>query len=129
MTRVTTDDRRAVLVVHTRPVTGREAEFDRWYTETHLPQVVALEGFVSARRYRLSPTPGAVNEHSLPYLAVYDVEPGGLERARATLVAALQSSQLARLEGGTPLLDSSEALHDERVVGWFEEIASAPRTR
>ena len=52
----------------------REEEFNAWYDLEHLAQVVALPGFVSARRYRCDDAP-------LKYLAWYDtademVEPG-----------------------------------------------------
>ena len=52
----------------------REEELNAWYDLEHLAQVVALPGFVSARRYRCDEAP-------LKYLAWYDtlderVEPG-----------------------------------------------------
>ena len=52
----------------------REEEFNDWYDLEHLAQVVALPGFVSARRYRCDEAP-------LKFLAWYDtvdanVEPG-----------------------------------------------------
>ena len=43
----------------------REEEFNAWYDLEHLAQVVALPGFVSARRYRCDEAP-------LKYLAWYD---------------------------------------------------------
>ena len=35
----------------------REEEFNAWYDLEHLEQVVALPGFVSARRYRCDEAP------------------------------------------------------------------------
>jgi len=58
--------------VHVPP--EREDEFNDWYDLEHLPQVVALPGFVRGRRYMV--------ENAKPkYLAWYDtaderVEPG-----------------------------------------------------
>ena len=58
--------------VHVPP--EREEEFNAWYNTEHLPQIVALPGFVLGRRYAC--------ERALPkYLAWYDtadetVEPG-----------------------------------------------------
>ena len=51
-----------------------EAELNDWYNEEHLNQVVALPGFVSARRY-------SVDDAPLKYLAWYEtvdetIEPG-----------------------------------------------------
>src|SRR3546814_7682746 len=42
-----------VYVVRSNPVTGREDEYNRWYSERHLADVMAVPGFVSARRYRI----------------------------------------------------------------------------
>lgn len=43
----------------------REEEFNDWYNQEHIPQVVGLPGFVSGRRY-------AVNHATPKYLAWYD---------------------------------------------------------
>ena len=41
-----------VILVTTVDVTpGSEAEFNRWYNETHLPEVMECPGFLSAARY------------------------------------------------------------------------------
>jgi hypothetical protein len=42
-----------------------EAEFTDWYRLEHIPQVVGLPGFISARRYKVDDAP-------LKYLAWYD---------------------------------------------------------
>ncbi|MEU3415795.1 MULTISPECIES: hypothetical protein [unclassified Streptomyces] len=44
-----------VLVVHTRPRPGAEAEYHRWYDDFHLDEVLRVPGFVSARRLQLLP--------------------------------------------------------------------------
>lgn len=44
-----------------------EEEFNRWYWEEHVPERLALPGFISARRYQ------AV-EGEPKYLALYEVE-------------------------------------------------------
>lgn len=56
--------------VHVPP--EREDEFNDWYNREHLPQVVALPGFVRSRRYRV--------ENAKPkYLAWYDVADENVE--------------------------------------------------
>ena len=40
----------ATLLVFSDPVAGREDEYHTWYTETHLPELLTLPGFVAARR-------------------------------------------------------------------------------
>ena len=42
-----------VMVVFTNPVTGKEDEYNRWYNEVHLGEVLRTPGMLAARRYRL----------------------------------------------------------------------------
>src|SRR5678815_3844677 len=37
------------------PVEGREAEFNDWYTGRHLPDVLAVPGFVGGQRFKVIP--------------------------------------------------------------------------
>ena len=63
---------KAVFLVSSRPVSpDKDADFNAWYDEVHLPDLRSVPGVVSATRYRLAPdgTPGA---H--PYLTVYEIE-------------------------------------------------------
>lgn len=113
----------SVLVVYAKPVEGKEQEFDEWYSRVHLPEVIALDGFVSARRFVVVPDPDRDEPAPLPYLAIYEVEEGMLETARSTLAATLSRSRRAAEEGGVPELTPSDALHAERSVLWFQEIA------
>jgi hypothetical protein len=71
------------LLVYTNPTPGRDAEFNDWYDNTHLPQILTLPMVVAAQRFRLSPTgvdgtaAGSLVDTSAPlphsYLAVYEV--------------------------------------------------------
>jgi hypothetical protein len=58
------------LMVATKPKPGREGEWNRWYDEVHLDEVLSLSGF--HRAYRLSGigqvTPDRAN------VAVYEIE-------------------------------------------------------
>ena len=52
-----------------------DAELERWYTEEHLPERLACEGFLDARRFLL------VEGDGPRYLATYELaDPGVLER-------------------------------------------------
>jgi hypothetical protein len=60
---------------------GRELEFNRWYTHTHLPDLSVAPGFVTARRFRNAlPTPD-----SAPYMAIYEVEADNASQMLADL--------------------------------------------
>jgi hypothetical protein len=58
------------VVVLSNPVEGREDEYNRWYDEQHLKDVLAVDGIISAQRYKTAgPTP-----NPFAYMAVYGVE-------------------------------------------------------
>lgn len=117
---------KSILVVYTKPVVGKEGDFDEWYSSVHLPEVVRLDGFVAARRYRFVPEKEGELQPDLPYLAIYEVDDGMLEKARAALAEALNSSRAALKAGQSPQLMPSDSLHPDWSVSWFEEIAQAP---
>lgn len=75
-----------VFVVFTMPEEDREEEYNDWYTNVHLPDLLAIDGFVAAQRFELSPLDPPQNGR-YPYLALYEVE-GDLDEARAALAKA-----------------------------------------
>jgi hypothetical protein len=66
--------RRGILVVQSGPADAtRLDEYNDWYTNTHIPDMLAGPGFVSARRYRrLDPTGPPADKPG--YLAIYELE-------------------------------------------------------
>jgi len=67
---------KGILYVESKPVPGQESEYNSWYDEVHLREVVALPGFVSARR--LAPADGQG-----PNVAIYEIEADDLAKAAA----------------------------------------------
>jgi hypothetical protein len=82
----------ALLVVFSNAVEGQDEEFNRWYTEVHVPDVIKLGGATVGRRYRSAgvalmpgiPQPGG-------YAAIYEVESDTIEQIEA-VAATLQGS-------------------------------------
>lgn len=61
------DDAPYLLAVSADVARGAESEFNRWYDDVHLPEVLACPGFVAASRYECV--------HGEPrFLALYDLE-------------------------------------------------------
>jgi hypothetical protein len=88
---------KALMVVGANPTDpAREAEFNKWYTEIHLDDVLKVAGFTTARRYSLSDARPMVGTEASPfrYLAVYDVESDDLEQSGRDLQAALDSGAI-----------------------------------
>ena len=62
---------KGIMVVQSRPSDpAREDEFNDWYSNTHLPEIRAVPGFVAARRYKVHDT--AAGGYS--YLAIYEID-------------------------------------------------------
>jgi hypothetical protein len=80
---------KAILVVQANPSNPeREDEFNRWYNETHLPDVLRVEGYIAAQRFRV--VEGVPLAEGLPppphrYLAVYELDTDDLEGAAQRL--------------------------------------------
>jgi hypothetical protein len=71
---------KGILAVQSSPVAGHEDEYNRWYTETHIPEMLAVPGFVSARRYRVHENgtlPADPSRHT--YLAIYEIDADDLD--------------------------------------------------
>jgi hypothetical protein len=66
----------AYFLVQSNALPGREEEFHTWYEETHVPDLLAIPGFVAVQRFRLSDarpvTVDTVNPYG--YLAIYEIE-------------------------------------------------------
>ena len=56
-----------LFVVRANVAKDREAAFNKWYNEEHVPQVLRYNGAVSARRYRK-----LVGEDRYQYMATYE---------------------------------------------------------
>ena len=77
---------RGILTVQTDAMPGHEREFNKWYDENHVPEILATEGFLLGRRFRAVPSPSDAERESgtSKYLAVYDI-------ASADLMASYQA--------------------------------------
>ena len=102
-----------VYTVFSEPVPGQEAEYNRWYEQQHLDDVLRVPGFVSARRYQLSGDPA---DAPAGYLATYDIDTDDLD------------ATLAKLHGcaGTPEMPLTPALDVARVKAYVYRAIGAP---
>jgi hypothetical protein len=70
-----TDRAPSLLVVRTDIAPEQEADFNRWYSDVHLPDIVGIPGVRSGRRYRLAvDVPGFPGAGVPSYLAIYELE-------------------------------------------------------
>lgn len=86
---------RGILFVESRPSSPeRTEEYNRWYNEVHIPDVLRVPGFRSARRF--APVDGEG-----PFVAVYEIEGDDLHAVFAGLAEAAQ-------RGDVPISDAME---------------------
>ncbi|ADP79455.1 DUF4286 family protein [Pseudofrankia inefficax] len=79
-----------LLIVESRPSSPEElAAYHEWYDQTHLPEILKVDGFVSARRL--------ASLDSDTFLAVYEID-GDVEAAKAALGLAQASGTMSRPE-------------------------------
>src|SRR5664280_2187308 len=99
---------RHTFVVFTNAVEGQEDEYNDWYNDQHLPDVLNVEGFVAAQRFRLSDT-DAGQEFPHRYLALYEVETDDLDKVTLALSEA----------GDSGVMMISEALDRPGAIAKF----------
>lgn len=73
---------KGIIHVETRPSSpDRDREYNTWYDEVHLPELLALDGIVSARRCKPVADDG-------PYIALYEIEGDDLQAILDNMVAS-----------------------------------------
>ena len=100
------------LIALTNPVPGREDEFNDWYTNVHLADVLNLPGVVAAQRFRMSPTQHRSGPFEHQYMAVYEIEIDDIRKTLDTL----------KIVSGTDKMPLSRALQEQRMVWIMEPI-------
>lgn len=79
---------KTLLLVESRPAAAELVEeYHTWHEQTHLPEMLAIDGFVTARRW------GADDEDS--FITLYEIDTD-IETARANVRAALQDGRISR---------------------------------
>jgi len=104
--------RKYKLVIFSKPIKGREQEYNDWYQNVHLHDVVAIEAFKSAQRLGLYQVLSVGTEH-LPYMAIYEVETDNIDQAIDELKSRAQKGQMK-------ISDSMSAQHTIGAV--YEEL-------
>lgn len=99
------------LLVFSNPTEGKEDEFNKWYDEIHLGEVLMVPGIVRAQRFSVADVLPGVTDHK--YVAVYDVEaddPGAVMQALGAAVTTMNMSDA--FDGATAKMTMVSALGD-----------------
>ena len=60
------------MVVFTNPVPGREEEYRSWYRDTHLADILSIDGFCGAQHFTLAG--GVAGEQKYSHMAIYELD-------------------------------------------------------
>ncbi|MFC4243619.1 hypothetical protein ACFOYW_09565 [Gryllotalpicola reticulitermitis] len=75
---------RFLQIVSTQPSPDAEPEFNDWYENTHVPEVLRMPGFLTGQRFRLV---DSVPPFDGPqYLAVYEIESDDIDATLRTVI-------------------------------------------
>jgi hypothetical protein len=107
------------MVVFTNAVEGKDKEFNDWYQNTHLKQIVSIKSFVQAQRFRFNANiiPGAANPSR--YMAIYDIETDDIN-------ASLGAMNDLAASGRMPL---PESMAQPIIGAVYEEFGEAVKAR
>ena len=84
---------KGIMYVETMPASpDREAEYHKWYNDTHLAQIVSVDGIVSARRF--APADG----NGGPFIAIYELDCDDLDAAAQRLGELGASGSMTGME-------------------------------
>lgn len=83
-------------VILSQAVSGREAEFEQWYDRQHLQDVCAVEGVVSARRFKIdSQRSSELDVPAWSSLAIYEIEGDDPQSVIADIAAAYGGAEMS----------------------------------
>ena len=105
---------RSIFVVQTNAEAGRDDEFNDWYSNVHIPEILALPGFVGAQRFLLARIPGdaASEAYAYQYLTIYEVDCAP-EAAKA---------MLEQTKSGPSPLSMTDTIGQVRSSAYFTEM-------
>jgi hypothetical protein len=80
---------RHVMVVYSDAAAGREDDYNNWYDNEHLADVLSIPGVVGARRFALSGSGGPAK-----YLALYELDCDDPSAVQASIAEMAGSGRL-----------------------------------
>jgi hypothetical protein len=62
-----------LIIIKSNAVVGREADFEAWYNDTHLGEILQVEGFLSGQQFRHPPAEDG-GRAAFSHFALFEVE-------------------------------------------------------
>lgn len=76
------------LIAMCNAIEGRDADLNKWYDGTHLPDMLKIPGFISGQRFRSFPG------SPYNYVAIYEIETNDLPAAMAEIGKRAGTAQM-----------------------------------
>ncbi|MFN3233671.1 MAG: hypothetical protein ACE363_16145 [Alphaproteobacteria bacterium] len=93
-----------LVIIKSNAVAGREADYEAWYNNIHLGEVLQVPGFLTGQQYRTPPSPdGSPPSHS--HTAVFEVESDDITATLTQLGEEFASGRMT----ATDALDTNTA--------------------
>lgn len=84
---------KAIMFVQSSPSSpDREDEYNDWYTNQHLADVVDVPGFVSAQRFKIKQL--VMGEFKNKYMAIYNIESDDPQKVMDAMMARRGTDQM-----------------------------------
>lgn len=99
------------FVVFTNPTAGLEHEFDDWYVNQHLPDVLQVPGFKAGQRFELERTQ-VKDGRPWQFMTVFDIDTDDLRRTLDELVSRVN----------TAAMPMSPSIAEHRVAYVFKAV-------
>lgn len=115
-TGVVGDDEPVALIVANNVLDRRDAEFDSWYDDVHIPHTFEHFGVLVATRY-VALEPAGEHRRLVVYLCGRSIE-----ETRAAMARAAQDRADAEFEGRDPAMPVSETLVAPRQAGFYAPV-------
>jgi hypothetical protein len=111
-----------LFVVMSNAVPGQEDEFNSWYSNRHLADLLAIPGVRAAQRFQLAlPGPsGAVPDFR--YLALYEADTGAAVDVNHALQEAAAERPVAIAAGREPRIPRSPAMATPSLSFWARPL-------
>lgn len=107
------------LVVFTNPTQGMEDQFDEWYVNQHLPDVLAVPGFKAGQRFELEQEQLKAGPHPWRFMTVFDIETDDLRHTFDTLISRVN----------TPLMPMSPSIAEHRIAYAYKAVTPKMQAR
>jgi hypothetical protein len=100
------------FIVLTNAVEGKDDEYNDWYSNVHIPDVLAIPGIVKAERFELAEFQRSQSPQPYSYLAIYEIETDDLQRV---------SEEIGRRAGSSAMV-ISDAMAQEKLATIFKSL-------